>query len=303
MADDAPQTQLREQVRELERRLNDTREELAAVKEQRPGTAKVLGLDTPMGRRQAMALGILGGGAGLGALTAASQPAQADAVAADVGTQADPWRTGFLAAINAGDGQQLTDWETGFNTHAATKATGYSTDGEHFIDVDTSVSGVTITLSTADTVLGHYIVIRQNGSNDVTIDTEGAQNIDGSGSKTLSHDGAMIILWSDGSDWFSNEFIDRVDAGTYSLGGDTYAQSVVASGQVALSSDTGVVDTGESATDATYRVALGVDDPNADVKLSATLFWDDSAGTYKVEITENLGGVDPTVNYDIIRTR
>lgn len=202
--------QLKDIIADQQQRIKQLQQRPAVL----PETLEALGLDTPTGRRQAMKYA--GGAAALPTLAALAmtEPARADAVAADVGTQADPWRTGFFAALNAGDGQQFTDWETGFNTHAATIDAGTTTDGEHFIDVDTSVAGVTVTLATADTVLGHYIVIRQNGANDVTIDTEGSQNIDGSASKTLSHDGAMIILWSDGSNWFSNEFIDRVDAGT-----------------------------------------------------------------------------------------
>jgi hypothetical protein len=88
------------------------------------------------------------------------------------------------------------------------------------------------------------------------------------------------------------------------VGGDTIAQSVADTGQVQLSSGTAVVDTGISATDATFNLALGVDDPNADTKITGRLFWDDAAGTYKVEIVEDSTSVgNPTVNYDVIRVR
>lgn len=82
-----------------------------------------------------------------------------------------------------------------------------------------------------------------------------------------------------------------------------FEMNVVASGQVSLTSGTAVVDTGLSATDATFQLALGIDDPAADAKVSGRLFWDDSAGTYKVEIVEQETAVDPTVNYDIVRVR
>lgn len=66
----------------------------------------------------------------------------------------------------------------------------------------------------------------------------------------------------------------------------SFEMNVVASGQVSLSSGTAVVDTALSATDATFQLALGIDDPGADAKVSGRLFWDDSAGTYKIEIVE-----------------
>jgi len=88
------------------------------------------------------------------------------------------------------------------------------------------------------------------------------------------------------------------------IGGNTAISSVAASGQVTLSSGAAVVDTGLSATNATFNLALGVDDPDADTKITGRLFWDDSAGTYKVEFVEDSTSVgNPTVNYDIIRVR
>jgi len=84
--------------------------------------------------------------------------------------------------------------------------------------------------------------------------------------------------------------------------GNTIAQSVAATGEVTLSSREAVVDTGISTTDATFSLALGVDDPGADAEVSGRLFWDDSAGTYKVRIVEQTS-VNPTVNYDVVRVR
>jgi len=94
------------------------------------------------------------------------------------------------------------------------------------------------------------------------------------------------------------------EAGTFTVGGSTLAQSVVASGQTTLSSGEATVDTGISTTDATFSLALGVDDPNADVDLSGRLFWDDTAGTYQIQIVEATTSVgNPTANYDVIRVR
>ena len=89
-----------------------------------------------------------------------------------------------------------------------------------------------------------------------------------------------------------------VETGTFLPG------SVAATGQVTLSGGVATVDTGLSATDATFVLGLGIDDPAANCKVSGRLFWDDTAGTYKVEIVEQETGVgNPTVNYDILRIR
>lgn len=97
---------------------------------------------------------------------------------------------------------------------------------------------------------------------------------------------------------------DPVNVEALSVDADSALLGVAASGSVTLSGGVGTVDTGISATDATHYLALGVDDPNADVKLAGKLFWDDSAGTYKVEISEVDTSVgNPTVNYDILRVR
>lgn len=99
-------------------------------------------------------------------------------------------------------------------------------------------------------------------------------------------------------------FTGTVDAPGYTVDGDAVAQSVALSGQVQLSSGEATVDTGISATDATFNLALGVDDPGADVDLSGRLFWDDSAGTYKIQIVEATTSVgNPTANYDVVRVR
>ena len=94
----------------------------------------------------------------------------------------------------------------------------------------------------------------------------------------------------------------KINSGLKDGSGSLMAQSVVATGQVSLSSGTAVVDTGISVTDATFTLALGIDNPNADAKVSGRIFWDDSAGTYKVEIVEQTA-VNPTVNYDVVRVR
>lgn len=98
--------------------------------------------------------------------------------------------------------------------------------------------------------------------------------------------------------------IDITSSDGLKLDGNLAMQSVPVSGQVTLSSGSAEVDTGITATDATFMPAVGVDDPNADVKVSARLFWDDDDGSYHIEFIETGTSVDnPTVNYDVIRVR
>lgn len=97
---------------------------------------------------------------------------------------------------------------------------------------------------------------------------------------------------------------DVVSTDKVIIGSDQALISRPASGQVTLSSGLATVDTGLSITDATFYLALGVDDPDADAKVTGRLFWDDSAGTYKIEIVEDGTSVgNPTVNYDVLRVR
>jgi hypothetical protein len=85
------------------------------------------------------------------------------------------------------------------------------------------------------------------------------------------------------------------------IDGNTMLQGVVASGQANLSNNLAEVATGISATDATFMLALGIDDPNADAEVAGALYWDDSVGEYEVRIRETETSVNPTVNFDIIR--
>jgi len=97
---------------------------------------------------------------------------------------------------------------------------------------------------------------------------------------------------------------EQVDVGQLDVGGSVVAQSVALSGQVTLSSGSATVDTGISAVDATFHVALGVDDPGSDVDVAARLFFDTSAGTYKINFVESSTSVgNPTVNFDVVRVR
>lgn len=99
-------------------------------------------------------------------------------------------------------------------------------------------------------------------------------------------------------------FLALSNASSYEIEGSPIATSVVASGQVSLSSGSATVSTGVTATDATFFPAIGVDDPGSDVTgLAAQLDFDTSAGEYILTIKETGSSQNPTVNYDIVRAR
>jgi hypothetical protein len=119
-----------------------------------------------------------------------------------------------------------------------------------------------------------------------------------------SNDGIDVgAVVADDSDLGTASATD-LDTGSLSVDGNSALLSIVDSGQVQLSGGNATVDTGLGAVDATFYLALGIDDPNADAKVAGRLFWDDSAGTYKIEIVEDGTEVgNLTVNYDVLRVR
>lgn len=125
---------------------------------------------------------------------------------------------------------------------------------------------------------------------------------DGTFRLTLSNGTERLRFDDSGATKFLNQ---PVQAPSYEdSNGNTMMDSVAATGQIQLSGGSGVVNTGINAVDATFSLAIGVDDPNADTKVSGRLFWDDSADQYKIEIVETATSVgNPVVNYDVIRVR
>ena len=72
----------------------------------------------------------------------------------------------------------------------------------------TSTGAVTsLTLPTAQTIEGRIIHIKDSGgnagANNITIDTEGGENIDGAGTYVISTNYDKVTLYCDGSNWFS----------------------------------------------------------------------------------------------------
>jgi hypothetical protein len=74
-------------------------------------------------------------------------------------------------------------------------------------------------------------------------------------------------------------------------------------GTITLQNRTGVIDTGVSSQTAAFLPALGSQDPDQDVRVSATADWDDAANAQKITIVENTDIGNPTINYSIRRWR
>lgn len=76
---------------------------------------------------------------------------------------------------------------------------------DHTLFVDTSSVATTITLSSADVENGRTIVIKDASgnaaSNNINVNTEGAEQIDGVTSYTLNNNYDTLILRSDGTNW------------------------------------------------------------------------------------------------------
>jgi len=87
-----------------------------------------------------------------------------------------------------------------------TKTAAYSSLGEDLIYVDTSGGAVTITLSTADALKGKQIRIKDSAgsatTNNITIDTQGAELIDGAATYVMSANYEFLELACNGTNWF-----------------------------------------------------------------------------------------------------
>jgi hypothetical protein len=82
-----------------------------------------------------------------------------------------------------------------------------TTDGPGIYAYDTSGSTVTVTVSSDDIAAQRVIVVKDKGggagTDAITVDTEGSENIDGSASTTISTDYGVLRLYSDGDNLFS----------------------------------------------------------------------------------------------------
>lgn len=126
-----------------------------------------------------------------------------DDLAADAAITLGVGSTLIVKAINA-----LT-WETVAQTGLATTVTvaaaTHELGNEDFIIVSYTATGVvTVTLMTAQTLDGRVVHIKDSGTasvNNLTIDTEASETIDGAATLVLSSDLGSTSLVSDGTNW------------------------------------------------------------------------------------------------------
>jgi hypothetical protein len=82
-----------------------------------------------------------------------------------------------------------------------------TTSGESIIFVDTTSNPVTVTLASGDAQIGRQITIADSGgnasNNNITINTEGSQVINGNASLTIESDYGAQAIGSDGDNWFT----------------------------------------------------------------------------------------------------
>lgn len=86
-------------------------------------------------------------------------------------------------------------------------AASANTAGETIVGVTDTTTPRTITLDTDDVVDGQIMIIKDEsggaGSNNITIDTEGTETIDGAASVVITVNYGVLRVYSDGTNWFS----------------------------------------------------------------------------------------------------
>ena len=199
------------EVASLKRKFDELRSRVDELEAQRRGILDGLSARTGLSRRQLMAIAATGGGVGglaaLGAqdATAAPQPSGGEG---DFGSPSSPWE----------------GWSDGLAQVTQTISSA-TTVTKQVVPYDCSVSGFTITLGNelepSSGCATRVVLIDETGNagtNQVTVDTESGNGIDGGSSITINHDDAVTVLWWDGSEFRSTRFIDTVDAGSVGIG-------------------------------------------------------------------------------------
>lgn len=147
-----------------------------------------------------------------------------------------------------------------------------STDGEQAIFINSQAKATTVTLSSDDCKDGFKISIIDRGgkagTNAITVDTEGGEDIEGSSSITLSSDYAAVTLTSNGTNWLIESRYRPVSG---SGGGGGGGVSVEEGGTVVVDGATAI---------------------NAGANLTAV---DDGDGTVTVDATTGPSGPSATV--------
>lgn len=171
-----------------------------------------------LGRRGMLGVGaaaLLGAGGATGAGRAVEAGVGQAAAAEGVVNDVDVFKSGDGSVMTAGNAIQQAN-------EAVSTAT--TIGNVCYIEVDTTVSGFTVTIPAALEVSGMEIRFLDAGgsagSNSYNIDSAN-WNIDGSATKTIDTSDTVTVLYSAGDRWISNGFIDSVDAGEASFTNET----------------------------------------------------------------------------------
>lgn len=112
-------------------------------------------------------------------------------------------QTDFLLSAGAGD----IRFNDGIAVERSSTAAAVNTAGETIVGVTDTSAPRTITLDTDDVKDGHIIIVKDESggaaANNITIDTEGAETIDGAASITITANYGVARIYSDGTNWFT----------------------------------------------------------------------------------------------------
>jgi hypothetical protein len=116
------------------------------------------------------------------------------------------WCDGEDGSVRLDEGLQAGDLQNVTVVNAAT----YDVEpSDYILHVTYTATGAvtSITLPTAQVVSGRVLQVKDAGlnasTNNITIDTEGAETIDGQPTYVISTDGEAVSLYCDGSNWFA----------------------------------------------------------------------------------------------------
>jgi hypothetical protein len=94
-----------------------------------------------------------------------------------------------------------------FAFYRAGKSASASSAGETIIGVTDTSAARTITMSTSDMKPGRILIVKDEsgaaGTNNITVDTQGAETVDGQDSVTITADYGVVRVYSNGSNWFT----------------------------------------------------------------------------------------------------
>jgi len=107
---------------------------------------------------------------------------------------------GKFDGLSQFDGMRLGFVDVDSSTHS-------TSDTDAILSVSyTGTGAVTITLQSANVAAGRVLVIKDAGgnatTNNITVNTQGSETIDGAASASITSDDGVLRLYSDGTNWF-----------------------------------------------------------------------------------------------------